>query len=75
MPLLQVSKSSEHQDEIFGLTNSAGYPIATAPIGQLRYNGRPFGLCVLARANEEELLLRFMAAYEAVAKPRPVPDL
>ncbi|EGR47116.1 amidase [Trichoderma reesei QM6a] len=54
---------------------AAGYPIATAPIGQLRYNGRPFGLCVLARANEEELLLRFMAAYEAVAKPRPVPDL
>ncbi|KAL7805666.1 amidase signature domain-containing protein [Trichoderma aethiopicum] len=54
---------------------AAGYPIATAPIGQLRYNGRPFGLCVLARADEEELLLRFMAAYEAVAKPRPVPDL
>ncbi|KAK1243303.1 hypothetical protein MKX07_003931 [Trichoderma sp. CBMAI-0711] len=54
---------------------AAGYPIATAPIGQLRYNGRPFGLCVLARANEEELLLRFMAAYEAAAKPRPVPDL
>ena len=57
------------------LANLTGYPIATAPIGQLRYNGRPFGLCVLARANEEELLLRFMAAYEAVAKPRPVPNL
>ncbi|PTB63049.1 amidase [Trichoderma citrinoviride] len=54
---------------------AAGYPIATAPIGQLRYNGRPFGLCILARENEEELLLRFMAAYEAVAKPRPVPNL
>ncbi|TFB01466.1 hypothetical protein CCMA1212_006409 [Trichoderma ghanense] len=54
---------------------AAGHPIATVPIGQLRYNGRPFGLCILARANEEELLLRFMAAYEAVAKPRPVPNL
>ncbi|KAL7941016.1 amidase signature domain-containing protein [Trichoderma barbatum] len=54
---------------------AAGYPIATAPIGHLRYNGRPFGLCILARANEEELLLRFMAAYEAVAAPRPVPNL
>ncbi|KAL7930155.1 amidase signature domain-containing protein [Trichoderma chlorosporum] len=54
---------------------AAGYPIATAPIGQLRYNGRPFGLCIMARANEEELLLRFMAAYEAVATPRPVPNL
>ncbi|EHK18330.1 uncharacterized protein TRIVIDRAFT_68353 [Trichoderma virens Gv29-8] len=54
---------------------AAGYPIATAPIGQLRYNGRPFGLCILARENQEELLLRFMAAYEAVAAPRPVPNL
>ncbi|KAL6831996.1 amidase signature domain-containing protein [Trichoderma camerunense] len=54
---------------------AAGYPIATVPVGQLRYNGRPFGLCILARANEEELLLRFMAAYEAVAAPRPVPSL
>ncbi|KAL6790448.1 amidase signature domain-containing protein [Trichoderma sp. SZMC 28013] len=54
---------------------AAGYPLATVPVGQLRYNGRPFGLCILARANEEELLLRFMAAYEAVAAPRPVPNL
>ncbi|KAH6603923.1 hypothetical protein Trco_007369 [Trichoderma cornu-damae] len=54
---------------------AAGYPIATAPIGQLRYNGRPFGMCILARANDEESLLRFMAAYEAVAAPRPVPNL
>ncbi|RFU80727.1 amidase [Trichoderma arundinaceum] len=54
---------------------AAGYPIATAPIGKLQYNGRPFGLCVLARANEEESLLRFLAAYEKVAAPRPVPNL
>ncbi|KAL7784150.1 amidase signature domain-containing protein [Trichoderma ceciliae] len=54
---------------------AAGYPIATAPIGQLRYNGRPFGLCILARANDEESLLRFMAAYEVVAAPRPIPNL
>ncbi|KUL84917.1 hypothetical protein ZTR_07885 [Talaromyces verruculosus] len=54
---------------------AAGYPIATVPIGQLRYNKRPFGLCIIAKANEEEMLLRFMSAYEKVAKPRPVPNL
>ncbi|KAL9473477.1 hypothetical protein ACSS6W_007857 [Trichoderma asperelloides] len=54
---------------------AAGYPIATAPVGQLRYNGRPFGLSFLARANDEESLVRFMAAYEAVAASRPVPNI
>ncbi|KAE8363999.1 amidase signature enzyme [Aspergillus caelatus] len=53
--------------------SAAGYPVATAPIGQLRYNDRPFGLCLVARADEEETLLRFMDLYEDVAKPRPVP--
>ncbi|KAJ5167002.1 amidase signature enzyme [Penicillium canariense] len=52
---------------------AAGYPIATVPIGQLRYNDRPFGLCLVARMDEEETLLRFMEVYEKVAKPRPVP--
>ena len=52
-----------------------GYPIATVPIGQLRYNKRPFGLCIIAKVNEEEILLRFMSTYEKVAKPRPVPNL
>ncbi|PYI06050.1 amidase signature enzyme [Aspergillus sclerotiicarbonarius CBS 121057] len=52
---------------------AAGYPVATVPIGQLRYNDRPFGLCLVARADEEDTLLRFMAEYEKVAKPRPVP--
>jgi amidase len=52
-----------------------GYPIATIPLGQLRYNGRPFGLCVIARGDEEETLLRFMDMYETtVASPRPIPS-
>ncbi|KAJ5928417.1 amidase signature enzyme [Penicillium verhagenii] len=53
--------------------SAAGYPVATVPVGQLRYNGRPFGLCLVARAGEESTLLRFMEAYEKIAKPRPVP--
>ncbi len=55
---------------------AAGYPIATVPLGQLRYNNRPFGLCMVAKANNEELLLRFMAAWEASAIfNRPLPNL
>ncbi|KAK4241733.1 amidase signature domain-containing protein [Achaetomium macrosporum] len=55
---------------------AAGYPIATVPLGQLRYNGRPFGLCMVAKANNEEALLRFMAAYESSGvSRRPVPSL
>ncbi|KAJ6031316.1 amidase signature enzyme [Penicillium herquei] len=54
---------------------AAGYPIATVPVGQLCYNSRPFGLCLVARADEEKNLLQFMEAYENVAQPRPVPTL
>ncbi|KAG7287135.1 hypothetical protein NEMBOFW57_006640 [Staphylotrichum longicolle] len=54
---------------------AAGYPLATVPLGQLRYNGRPFGLCVVAKANEEEVLLRFMHAWSGVMNCRPVPGL
>ncbi|OTB04265.1 hypothetical protein M426DRAFT_11887 [Hypoxylon sp. CI-4A] len=31
---------------------AAGYPHATVPLGKLRYNGRPFGVYVMGRANE-----------------------
>jgi amidase len=54
---------------------ASGYPIATVPLGQLRYNGRPFGLCMVARENREDVLLQFMAAYEATSPPRAVPSL
>ncbi|KAL1859690.1 hypothetical protein VTK73DRAFT_7497 [Phialemonium thermophilum] len=55
---------------------AAGYPIATVPLGQLAYNGRPFGLCMVAKANDEETLLKFMSTYEEqLAIRRPVPDL
>ncbi|KAL2194061.1 amidase signature domain-containing protein [Corynascus similis CBS 632.67] len=53
---------------------AAGYPIATVPLGQLRYNGRPFGLCMVAKARNEEVLLRFMHAWSGMVC-RPVPNL
>lgn len=52
-----------------------GYPVAAVPVGTLRYNGRPFGVCITARANREDILLRFMENYEAIMEPRPVPKL
>ncbi|KAM7205425.1 Glutamyl-tRNA amidotransferase subunit A, mitochondrial [Naviculisporaceae sp. PSN 640] len=58
---------------------AAGYPVATVPLGQLRYNKRPFGLCLVAGENQEAVLLRFMRAYESllgeVSGGRAVPDL
>ncbi|KAK7941436.1 amidase [Apiospora aurea] len=54
---------------------AAGYPLGHIPLAQLRYNGRPFGLCLMARADGEEALLRFMSLYEATIPPRPVPKL
>ncbi|KAI0969601.1 amidase signature domain-containing protein [Xylaria arbuscula] len=56
-------------------TAAAGYPHITIPLGKLNYNGRPFGICVLARENDEAVLLRFMAAYESTTAPRPVPSI
>ncbi|OAQ99133.1 hypothetical protein LLEC1_03432 [Akanthomyces lecanii] len=53
---------------------AAGYPIATVPLGRLSYNGRPFGLAVVAQAGREDLLFAFMSAWEACAKPRAAPS-
>ncbi|KAJ4165399.1 hypothetical protein LMH87_007033 [Akanthomyces muscarius] len=53
---------------------AAGYPIATVPLGTLSYNGRPFGLAIVAQAGREDLLFTFMSAWEACAKPRAVPS-
>lgn len=76
MLLLPVSSSSPVSERVMVLTTDyIGYPIATVPIGQLRYNRRPFGLCVVAKAHDEGILLQFMSAYEKVAKPRPVLNL
>ncbi|KAH6652410.1 amidase signature domain-containing protein [Truncatella angustata] len=54
---------------------SAGYPIGNVPLGQLKYNQRPFGLCLIAEAHEEEKILQFMMAYETATDPRPTPHL
>ncbi|KAJ5112961.1 hypothetical protein N7456_001495 [Penicillium angulare] len=40
------------------------------PLGYLSPSGRPFGLCLIAKANEEGKLLRIMSAYQATFAER-----
>ena len=46
-----------------GLTRTA-YPAGTVPLGNLE-NGYPYGLFLLARSGREDLIFRFMSAFEA----------
>lgn len=40
----------------------AGYPHGVVPLGFADFNGRPFGLNVLARSGEEDKFLSFISA-------------
>lgn len=44
---------------------NAGYPIASVPLGFSSYNGRPFGMEIMARNGEEEKIFAVMSAWEA----------
>ena len=55
--------------------NGTGYPIATMPLGYLEFNGRPFGLCGIARAHQDTVLLKVQSAREATFGPRLPPPL
>ncbi|KIE01194.1 amidase family protein, partial [Metarhizium majus ARSEF 297] len=52
---------------------ACGYPVASMPLGYLDYNGRPHGLCAVAR--EEGLLIQLQSAYEATFPQRRTPTL
>lgn len=43
------------------------------PLGYLDYNGRPHGLCAVAK--EEGLLIQLQSAYERTFPPRKPPTL
>jgi amidase len=45
------------------------------PLGYLDYNGRPHGLCAIARAREEGLLIQLQSAFEATFARRRPPTL
>ncbi len=41
-----------------------GYPMAAMPLSYAKFNGRPLGVCAIAAANYEGLLIRLMSAWE-----------
>ena len=53
----------------------SGYPVGTLPLGYARFNGRAFGLTVMAPANAEPLILRVMSAWDAIVFKRQPPPM
>ncbi|PSN63897.1 amidase signature enzyme [Corynespora cassiicola Philippines] len=62
--------------KLSGIAACAGYPIAQAPLSYLDYNGRPFGVSILAKGGDDALLVRVLSAWEATFPARkPPPSL
>jgi amidase len=60
---------------LFNIAGTAGYPVASLPLGYLDFNGRPFGMQITARAHQESLLIQAQSAWEALFPPRQPPSL
>ena len=54
---------------------AAGYPVATVPLGFADFNGRAFGMNVIAPAGQEHEIFRVMSAWETTFGPREPPPL
>ncbi|KAH8746430.1 amidase signature domain-containing protein [Diaporthe sp. PMI_573] len=52
---------------------TAGYPVGTMPLGYSVTNGRPFGMCTVAAAGQEDKILRAMRAWDATIGKRKTP--
>ncbi|WVO18403.1 hypothetical protein L204_106119 [Cryptococcus depauperatus] len=60
---------------LFSIAGSAGYPIASLPLNYLDFNGRAFGLQIIAKAHQDALLIRAQSAWEATFPKRQPPLL
>ncbi|KAL5598149.1 hypothetical protein FOBRF1_011942 [Fusarium oxysporum] len=60
---------------IKAFASGSGYPVGNVPLGYLDFNGRPFGLAVLAAKNQEAKILKFMNAWEGTFGPRKAPPM
>ncbi|KAF2105614.1 amidase signature domain-containing protein [Lophiotrema nucula] len=58
-----------------GVGVAAQYPLASIPFSYVESSGRPYGLHVIAKANEEDKIIKFMGAWEKTIAPRRIPDL
>lgn len=50
---------------LVSLAAAAGYPIASVPLGFADFNGRAFGMHIIARAHEEGTIFQVMSAWHA----------
>ncbi|WVO13615.1 hypothetical protein L204_101236 [Cryptococcus depauperatus] len=60
---------------MFNIAASAGYPVASLPLSYLDFNGRAFGLQIMAKAHQDALLIRAQSAWEATFPKRQPPLL
>ncbi|PNP44102.1 hypothetical protein TGAMA5MH_04387 [Trichoderma gamsii] len=61
------------ESPLYYFAAACGYPVAAMPLDYLDYNGRPHGLCAVAK--EEGLLIQLQSAYERAFPPRKPPTL
>ena len=52
---------------------AAGYPVGVVPLGFADFNGRAFGMNIIARAGEEDKILEAMSAWAATFPDARVP--
>ncbi|PVH72325.1 amidase signature enzyme [Cadophora sp. DSE1049] len=52
---------------------AAGCPVGTIPLGYSPSNGRPYGLAVVAAAEKEDHIIKFMSAWDATMPRRKPP--
>lgn len=52
---------------------AAGYPVGTMPLGYSETNGRPFGMCIVAAAENEDKILQAMKSWDATIPKRKAP--
>ena len=61
---------------IASIAAAAGYPVATVPLGlATNFNGRAFGMNIIAPDNQEGKIFEVMSAWEATfgrSKPPPI---
>jgi len=51
----------------------AGYPIVQMPLSYLNFNGRPLGLSAVTVGGRDEVLIRFLSAWESTMPSRKPP--
>jgi amidase len=64
------------QGRVGSMAAAAGCPVGAVPLGYAEtFNGRPYGLMVIGRADEEDKVVSFMSAWDAthpgLRKPPP----